>query len=88
MIIITKLAITLIRSQNNTITVDQDGSEDYKTLKRAIDNVQEGDTIIINSGEYKENIKIEKNNTKRRKHRNRETYYKRKKIQKRDNTRS
>jgi nitrous oxidase accessory protein NosD/PKD repeat protein len=48
---------------NGTIIVDQGGSGDYTTIQDAIDNSSNGDTIIINTGEYFENIIINKSIT-------------------------
>ncbi len=51
------------RKLNGTIIVDQGGSGDYTTIQDAIDNSSNGDTIIINTGEYFENIIINKSIT-------------------------
>jgi len=42
------------------ITVDQNGEGDYKTIQEAVNNAQEGSTIYVKKGEYKEVIMIKK----------------------------
>lgn len=61
-ILLTSIISTTIpvRSQDNTIVVDQDGKEDYKSIQDAIKNANTGDTIIVNSGNYYERPEIQK----------------------------
>lgn len=49
-----------VTSQSSTIIVDQDGTQDYQTIQSDIGNASEGDTIVVNTGEYIENIVIDK----------------------------
>ncbi|AKB32472.1 Cell surface protein [Methanosarcina siciliae HI350] len=42
------------------ISVDSNGGENYSSIQEAIDNAQEGDTILVNPGIYKENVKVDK----------------------------
>jgi nitrous oxidase accessory protein len=43
-----------------TIYVDDDGGADYTRIQDAIDNASDGDTVYVYSGEYIENIKVNK----------------------------
>jgi nitrous oxidase accessory protein len=43
-----------------TITVDDDGGADYSTITDAIDAAHENDTIYVRSGEYHEEIVVDK----------------------------
>jgi parallel beta-helix repeat protein len=45
---------------HETIFVDDDGETDYSNIQDAIDNASIGDTIFVYSGEYIENIFIDK----------------------------
>jgi len=47
-------------TNNNIITVDDDGDENYTSIQEAIDAASEGDTIQVYSGLYKENIILNK----------------------------
>ena len=38
------------------ITVDPDGSADYQTVQEAINNAQDGDTIVVRPGTYQEQV--------------------------------
>ena len=50
-----------LEQSNKTIYVDDDGTADYTTIKEAVENASEGDTIFVYSGNYDENvIKINK----------------------------
>ncbi len=42
------------------ITVDSDGGEDYSSIQEAINDAQNGDTILVNPGIYQENVKVNK----------------------------
>ena len=48
---------------NKIIYVDDDGTSDYTRIQDAIDNSSDGDTIYVYSGNYDENIVIEKSIT-------------------------
>ena len=51
---------TPIEASNAILKVDNDGDGDYKCIQNAINNANNGDTIEIYSGTYKERIKIKK----------------------------
>lgn len=42
------------------ITVDDDGLADYTTIQAAVDNAVDGDTIVVFSGIYTENVNVDK----------------------------
>lgn len=42
------------------ISVDSNGGGNYISIQEAVNNAQEGDTILVNPGIYKENVKVEK----------------------------
>ncbi|MES3517903.1 MAG: pectinesterase family protein, partial [Natronomonas sp.] len=42
-----------------TIIVDDDGSEDHETIQDAVDAADEGDTIEVEEGTYEESVTIE-----------------------------
>lgn len=44
----------------DTITVDNNGNENYTSIQQAVNNSVDGDTIIVNKGTYIENIDIDK----------------------------
>jgi hypothetical protein len=46
----------VLASQARTITVDDNGPADFDNIQDAIDNSQDGDTIIVEPGTYTENI--------------------------------
>ncbi|MCD4664627.1 MAG: right-handed parallel beta-helix repeat-containing protein [Bacteroidales bacterium] len=45
---------------NEIIYVDDDGTADYIKIQDAIDNASDGDTVFVYSGEYIENINVNK----------------------------
>lgn len=56
------LIIGLVATQASAavITVSSSGGENYSSIQEAIDNAQDGDTILVNPGVYQENIKVDK----------------------------
>ncbi len=44
----------------STITVDNDGGQDYTTIQQAIDNASDGDIIQVSPGTYNENVNVDK----------------------------
>ncbi len=44
----------------STITVDDDGGQDYTTIQQAINNANSGDTIQVYPGTYNENVEVNK----------------------------
>lgn len=62
------LSITLIsvvkiqpaKSEPRTWIVDDDGPADFHTIREAINNASEGDTVFVRNGTYYENIAINK----------------------------
>ncbi len=63
---ITMLALLLAGSANAaTITVNASGGGDYTRIQEAIDNASAGDTILVYSGIYYENVNVNKQLTLR-----------------------
>ncbi|MCD6493112.1 MAG: right-handed parallel beta-helix repeat-containing protein, partial [Archaeoglobaceae archaeon] len=58
-ILVFAILLCMINVQAATIYVP----DDYKSIQQAIDNANDGDTIIVRDGIYKENIKIDKSVT-------------------------
>lgn len=44
----------------DTITVDNSGEEDYTSIQQAVNNSNDGDTILVNKGVYVENVDVDK----------------------------
>ena len=54
------LTVILRQGQGETITVDDNGDADHSSIQEAVDEAQDGDTILIYSGDYSENIQVRK----------------------------
>ncbi len=52
--------IVLVPSGTHTITVNASGGADYTRIQDAIDNASAGDTILVQSGTYYENVNVNK----------------------------
>lgn len=51
---------TMIQADAAIITVDINGEGNYSSIQKAINNSQDGDTILVSSGVYLENLEINK----------------------------
>ena len=47
-------------AEGKTITVDDDGEADYETIQDAVNASEDGDTIRVWEGTYKENVVVNK----------------------------
>lgn len=54
------LGMTIGQAGAATITVNSDGGENYTSIQEAVNNAQNGDTILVYPGAYKENVKVDK----------------------------
>lgn len=52
----TSIADNIQALENRFVFVDKNGNGDYTTIADAITNTQDGDTIIVNSGVYEEDV--------------------------------
>lgn len=59
-LILTTFSFLVFCVKADTLTVDDDGGADYMSIRNAIDNATEGDTIYIFNGTYEENLIIDK----------------------------
>jgi len=59
-LIIPNISEVIINSFKGIYYVDGDGSGDFTKIQEAIDNVSDGDTIIVRSGIYHENVIVDK----------------------------
>jgi nitrous oxidase accessory protein NosD len=55
------LCLIIISSTASAATLKVGSKEKYKTIQNAVNAAHEGDTIIVNSGTYRENVHITKN---------------------------
>lgn len=58
------LCLIVISSTASAATLNVGPKEKYKTIQNAVNAAHEGDTIIVNSGTYRENVHITKNSLK------------------------
>ena len=60
LLIVIFLILFIKEAEAKTITVDDDGGQDYAKIQDAIDNANNNDTIRVYEGNYKENVVIDK----------------------------
>ncbi|WP_054865042.1 hypothetical protein [Methanosarcina barkeri] len=56
------LCLIIVSSTASAATINVGPNEKYKTIQKAVDAAHKGDTIIVNSGTYPENVHITKDN--------------------------
>jgi parallel beta-helix repeat protein len=54
------LGATLTPAGATAITVDSNGGGNYSSIQEAVNNAQNGDTILVNPGVYQENVVVDK----------------------------
>jgi len=54
------LGTAVTQAEAAVITVNNSGEGNYSSIQEAVDNAQNGDTILVNAGVYRENIKVNK----------------------------
>lgn len=54
------LVIGTIQASAAVITVGSNGGENYTSIQEAVNNAQNGDTILVKQGVYNENVKVNK----------------------------
>ena len=54
------LGTAIIPANAAVITVSMNGGENYTSIQEAVNNAQNGDTILVNPGVYRENVKVNK----------------------------
>jgi parallel beta-helix repeat protein len=54
------LGMTVSQAGAAVITVDSNGGGNYTTIQEAVDNAQNGDTVLVFPGAYQENVKVNK----------------------------
>ncbi|HII02429.1 TPA: S-layer protein [Methanosarcinaceae archaeon] len=52
------LGAAVIQVEAALITVDDDGAGNFSSIQEAVDNTQDGDTILVNPGIYRENVEV------------------------------
>ena len=60
--VIALLCAGISRSAGETIYVDDDGPADFNNIQAAIDDANDGDTVIVEKGLYFENIRFKGKN--------------------------
>ncbi|WP_292381322.1 right-handed parallel beta-helix repeat-containing protein [Methanosarcina sp. UBA289] len=54
------MIINTVTAAASTITVDNSGEGDYTSIKQAVNNSVDGDTLLVNKGVYVENVVVNK----------------------------
>ncbi|WP_440948557.1 NosD domain-containing protein [Methanosarcina sp. T3] len=54
------LGAAVTQAGATVIIVDDSGGGNYSSIQKAVDNAQNGDTILVSPGVYQENIKVDK----------------------------